>query len=87
MVWVKVRVTVTLWAWHSLQALDRFLEAKAKVDGGARGSTQEQENACMDALHALTSVRAMLVSGLQSGACPRMLFTWLSMVACWHATV
>ena len=49
------------------QALDRFLEAKAKVDGGAGASAAEQENACIDALHALTSVRAMLVSGLQGG--------------------
>ena len=35
-------------------------------EGG--GGAEEAENACLDALHALTSVRALLVGGLHSGA-------------------
>ncbi len=48
--------------------LDRFLEAKGKVDAGASANAEDQENQTIDALHALTSVRALLISGLQSGA-------------------
>lgn len=51
-----------------LQVLDRFLAAKAKVDSGSGVEQEEAENQCIDALHALTSVRALLTSGLQSGA-------------------
>ena len=51
-----------------MQVLDRFLEAKAKVDAGKAANQEDEENACVDAFHALTSVRALLVSGLQSGA-------------------
>ena len=47
--------------------LDRFLEAKGKVDGGAAGNQEEQENDCINAFHALTSVRAMLADGLRGG--------------------
>ncbi|CAL8462111.1 g1642 [Coccomyxa elongata] len=49
------------------QVLDRFLEAKGKVDAGAAANQEEEENQTIDALHALTSVRALLLSGLQSG--------------------
>lgn len=54
------------------QVLDRFLAAKAKVDTGAGANAEEQENIAIDALHALTSVRALLVSGLQSGELNRL---------------
>lgn len=50
--------------------LDRFLEAKEKVDGGAAVNQEEQENDCINAFHALTSVRAMLADGLRGGAPP-----------------
>ena len=50
------------------QVLDRFLEAKGKVDAGAAANQDDKENQAIDALHALTSVRALLLSGLQSGA-------------------
>lgn len=50
------------------QVLDRFLEAKGKVDAGAAANQEDEENQAIDALHALTSVRALLLSGLQSGA-------------------
>lgn len=50
------------------QVLDRFLGAKGKVDSGAAANAEESENQAIDALHALTSVRALLISGLQSGA-------------------
>ena len=53
--------------------LDRFLEAKEKVDGGAAANQDEQENDCINAFHALTSVRAMLADGLRGGAPPKML--------------
>ena len=52
----------------SRQVLDRFLAAKGKVDSGAAANAEESENQAIDALHALTSVRALLISGLQSGA-------------------
>ena len=53
-----------------MQVLDRFLEAKDKVDSGAAGNQEEQENACINAFHALTSVRAMLADGLRGGVLP-----------------
>ena len=51
----------------AVQVLDRFLEAKDKVDSGTAANQEDQENHCIDAFHALTSVRALLASGLQSG--------------------
>lgn len=48
--------------------LDRFLQAKGKADAGKAANQEDEENACVDAFHALTSVRALLASGLQSGA-------------------
>jgi hypothetical protein len=48
--------------------LDRFLETKAKVDAGTFANQEDEENTCVDAFHALSSVRALLASGLQSGA-------------------
>lgn len=53
-----------------VQVLDRLLEAKEKVDRGAAANQEDQENNCIDAFHALTSVRALLASGLQSGVLP-----------------
>ena len=49
-----------------LQELDRFLDAKRKADTGAR-EPREAANALIDAFHALTSLRALLVSNLSSG--------------------
>ena len=53
----------------ALQVLDRFMETKEKVDSGTAANQEDQENHCIDAFHALTSVRALLASGLQSGVC------------------
>jgi len=50
-----------------VQVLDRFLEAKGKVDSGSAANQEDRENQCIDAFHALTSVRALLASGLQGG--------------------
>ena len=50
-----------------MQVLDRFLEAKGKVDSGDAANQEDRENQCIDAFHALTSVRALLASGLQGG--------------------
>lgn len=50
-----------------MQVLDRFLEVKEKVDSGNAANQEDLENHCIDAFHALTSVRALLASGLQSG--------------------
>ena len=52
--------------------MDRFLEAKEKVDGGAAVNQEEQENDCINAFHALTSVRAMLADGLCGGTPPEL---------------
>ena len=46
------------------------MEAKEEVDGWAAGNQEEQENDCINAFHALTSVRAMLADGLRGGAPP-----------------
>ncbi|KAL4852989.1 Phosphoglucan [Chlorella vulgaris] len=48
----------------SAQVLDHFGATKGRLDGAGEGADQ---NALMDVLHAATSVRAMLVSGLTSG--------------------
>lgn len=58
------------------QVLDRFLEAKGKVDAGAAANQEDEENQTIDALHALTSVRALLLSGLQSGALRSNMCRW-----------
>ncbi len=50
-----------------MQVLDRFLEAKEKVDSGNAANQEDLENHCINAFHALTSVRADLVAGLHSG--------------------
>lgn len=50
------------------QALERYLAARAAVDGGAASGPAEAANRVLDALHALTSLRAALASGLASGA-------------------
>ena len=50
-----------------VQVLDRFLESKGKVDSGNAANQEDQENQCIDVFHALTSVRALLASGLQGG--------------------
>ena len=44
------------------------MEAKEKVDGGTAGAQEVQENDCINAFHALTTVRAMLADGLRGGA-------------------
>jgi len=44
--------------------LERFLAAKAKLDGAGAGA---DANTLMEVLHALTSVRSTLVAGLRSG--------------------
>ncbi|KAK9806719.1 hypothetical protein WJX72_000486 [[Myrmecia] bisecta] len=49
-----------------VQVLDQFVSAKAVVDSGSKQGAEAQ-NALMDALHSLTSVRALLASGLGSG--------------------
>jgi hypothetical protein len=64
------------------QVLDRFLQAKAKVDGGAEASQEEQENQCIDALHALTSLRALMAYGLQSGECATMILFHMAWCFC-----
>ncbi|KAL4419085.1 hypothetical protein ABPG77_010024, partial [Micractinium sp. CCAP 211/92] len=48
----------------SAQLLDHFAAAKAKLDTAGEAADQ---NAVIDVLHAVTSVRALLVSGLSSG--------------------
>lgn len=46
-------------------AVDQFLAAKGRLDGGNAGDDNMQD--VMDALHRLTTVRATLVAGLSSG--------------------
>lgn len=47
-----------------LQLLDRFLVSKAKLDDAGSGASQ---NDIVDALHGVTSVRALLAASLSSG--------------------
>lgn len=47
----------------SLQAVDKFLQAKGKLDGNGTPPL----NDIMDTLHSLTTVRANLAAGLSSG--------------------
>ena len=57
-----------------LQAVDKFLQSKGKLDGNASPPL----NDVMEALHALTTVRANLAAGLSSRTCewvvPALLF-------------
>jgi hypothetical protein len=53
-----------------LQDMDRFLAAKAKVDGAEGRSDDAAKNDVVEALHALTTLRASLTSGLASGGPP-----------------
>lgn len=46
-----------------LQAVDKFLQVKGKLDGNAAPPL----NDVMEALHSLTTVRANLAAGLSSG--------------------
>ena len=46
-----------------MQAVDKFLQAKGKLDGNAAPAL----NDVMEALHSLTTVRANLAAGLSSG--------------------
>ena len=46
-----------------MQAVDKFLQAKGKLDGNAAPPL----NDVMEALHSLTTVRANLAAGLSSG--------------------
>lgn len=50
------------WAVY-LQAVDKFLQAKGKLDGNGAPPL----NDIMDTLHSLTTVRANLAAGLSSG--------------------
>ena len=47
----------------SLQAVDKFLQAKGKLDGNGAPPL----NDIMETLHSLTTVRANLAAGLSSG--------------------
>ena len=49
--------------WARDEVIDAFLEAKDRVDG----SSEVTMNNLMDALHTLTTLRALLCSGLSSG--------------------
>lgn len=49
--------------WVCLQAVDKFLHAKGKLDGNGAPPL----NDIMEALHSLTTVRANLAVGLSSG--------------------
>lgn len=51
-----------------MQAVSRFVAAKAKADGVGGQTGPEAANALVDALHALTTLRAVLAGGLTSGA-------------------
>lgn len=51
-----------------LQAVDKFLQAKGKLDGNASPSL----NDVTETLHALTTVRATLAAGLSSGQHPNI---------------
>ena len=57
----------TIVGFLCLQAVDKFLQAKGKLDGNAAPPL----NDVMEALHGLTTVRANLAAGLSSG----MLYT------------
>lgn len=53
-----------------VQIINRFLELQAEIDGGgyqSTGSFDLQTNEVMETLHAVTSVRALLLSKLSSG--------------------
>ena len=57
------KLPVALLHWLCLQAVDKFLQAKGKLDGNAAPAL----NDIMEALHSLTTVRANLAAGLSSG--------------------
>ena len=50
-----------------MQAVGHFLQAKGKADGVGSSTGPEAAGAVMDALHSLTSLRALLAAGLSSG--------------------
>lgn len=49
------------------QVIAQFLAAKAKADSAGSDATPEAANSLIEALHSLTSVRAVLAGGLSSG--------------------
>jgi len=50
------------------QALERYLAARRALESGAAAGPADGAARALDALHALTSLRACLASGLASGA-------------------